>query len=236
MIEPTFMQEWESQYRECNWAVATGNESGLLALRFSLDTGLASMRDFGQRDPDISHSLRVRGPNELLIFLEWPEVGLPIFTCGSLAPGTRLHGEATYVRIPGPRMHVDPRYEYVDREAPTLPASEWLMDLIHANSSGHTTASVIEFRTFPNTALRVLLSFARRGDRWFCDFYESSGNAKVRGTLSYRSGDKVVSIAIRGGAFLDGNNRSRLYQGIETGHGSILLNLTSEQYNKLIAA
>jgi hypothetical protein len=108
------------------------------------------------------------------------------------------------------------------------------MDLIHANSSGHTTASVIEFRTFPNTALRVLLSFARRGDRWFCDFYESSGNAKVRGTLSYRSGDKVVSIAIRGGAFLDGNNRSLPRD--RTGHGSILLNLTSEQYNKLIAA
>jgi hypothetical protein len=32
------------------------------------------------------------------------------------------------------------------------------------------------------------------------------------------------------------NHRSRLYEGIEIGHGSILLNLTSDQYNKLIAA
>jgi hypothetical protein len=32
------------------------------------------------------------------------------------------------------------------------------------------------------------------------------------------------------------NNRSCLYEGIQIGHGSILLNLTSEQYSKLIAA
>jgi len=68
-----------------------------------------------------------------------------------------------------------------------------------------------------------------------CDFYESSGIAKVRKTLAYRSSDKVVSLAIRGSN--DGwHNRSRLYLGIQIGHGSILLNLTSEQYNKLIAA
>jgi hypothetical protein len=35
---------------------------------------------------------------------------------------------------------------------------------------------------------------------------------------------------------MDANNRSRLYQAIQIGHGSILLNHTSEQYNKLIAA
>jgi hypothetical protein len=81
-----------------------------------------------------------------------------------------------------------------------------------------------------------LLSFERRGERWLCDFYESSGTAKVRKTLSYRSSDKIVSLAVRGGAFMKRNNRSRLYQGIEIGHGSILLNLTSDQYSKLIAA
>jgi hypothetical protein len=31
-------------------------------------------------------------------------------------------------------------------------------------------------------------------------------------------------------------NRVRLYREIKIGHGSILLNLTSEQYNRLIAA
>jgi hypothetical protein len=41
---------------------------------------------------------------------------------------------------------------------------------------------------------------------------------------------------MRGGAIMDSDNRSRLYRGIQVGHGSILLNLTSEQYNKLIAA
>jgi hypothetical protein len=41
---------------------------------------------------------------------------------------------------------------------------------------------------------------------------------------------------MRGGAIINYENRVRLYREIEIGHGSILLNLTSEQYNKLIAA
>ena len=45
------IEHWENQYPECNWAVATGEESGVFAIKFSLDTGLATMREFGERDP-----------------------------------------------------------------------------------------------------------------------------------------------------------------------------------------
>jgi len=93
-----------------------------------------------------------------------------------------------------------------------------------------------ECLTSPDVARCVLLSFERRGERWFCDFYEASGTAKVRKTLSYRSSSKVVSLATRGGAFMKQSDRSRLYQGIQIGHGRIPLNLTSDQYEKLIAA
>jgi hypothetical protein len=41
---------------------------------------------------------------------------------------------------------------------------------------------------------------------------------------------------MRGGASLNYENRVRLHREIEIGHGNILLNPTSEQYNKLIAA
>jgi hypothetical protein len=115
-----------------------------------------------------------------------------------------LNLPTSYVPIPGPGMQVHPHCEYVDREAPALPASEWLIDLIHAGSGGQRTSRLLACRPLPNTALCVLLSFQRRGDRWFCDFYESSGIAKVRKTLAYRSSDKVVSLAIRGGAMMDG--------------------------------
>src|SRR5271168_4407584 len=60
------IEHWENQYPECNWAVATGKESGVFAIKFSLDTGLATMREFGERDPDTWNTLQVRGPNELL--------------------------------------------------------------------------------------------------------------------------------------------------------------------------
>ena len=229
----TQIEQWETQYPECSWAVATGSDSSVFALNFSLDTAVTSMREFGEHDPDLSRTLQVRGPNEIFTFLEWPVCGLS--TCGqdTLATGVRLLEEGNYVPIPGPG---DRHYEYVDREAPTLPPSEWLMDLIHLDSGEHGGARILAFRPLPDAALCVLLSFELRGERWFCDFYESSGIAKVCKTLSYRSSDQVVSLAVRGGAFMKRNNRSRLYEGIQVGRGRIPLNLTSDQYKKLIAA
>lgn len=230
------IEHWENQYPECNWAVTTGEESGVFAIKFSLDTGLATMREFGERDPRISRTLQVRGPKEILTFLEWPAAGLPICNCGVIAPGACLLGEESNVRIPGPGMHVHPHCEYVDREAPALPASEWLMERIHQGGHRYGGVQLLTFSRLPNVAQCVVLRFERKDDRWFCDFYESSGVARIRETLIYCSSETVVSLAMRGGAIISYENRVRLYRGIEIGHGSILLNLTSEQYNKLIAA
>ena len=230
------IEQWEREHPESAWAVAAGSESAVFALNFSLDAGAESMREFGECDPDLSHTLQMRGPNELVTFHEWPACGLLSWARGIVAPGVRLSEEGSYVPIPGPGISADRHYEYIDSEAPALPPSEWLMDLIHADSGGHGGARILAFRPSPDAALCVLLSFERRGERWLCDFYESSGTAKVRKTLAYRSSDKVVTLAIRGGAFMKRNHRSRLYEGIEIGHGSILLNLTSDQYKKLIAA
>lgn len=104
------------------------------------------------------------------------------------------------------------------------------------DSGGHRGARILAFRPAPNAVPCVLLSFERRGDRWYCDFYEGSGTAKVRKTLCYGSSDKVVSLAVKGGAFARPNTRCNLFATIEVGRGRILLNLTSDQYKKLIAA
>lgn len=230
------IEHWENEYPECNWAVTTGKLSGVFALKFSLDTGCATMRELGERDPDISRTLQVRGPNELLAFLEWPAAGLPAFAGGMIAPGARLQGEEEYIPIPGPCMHIHPRYEYVDREAPVLPASECVMEHIHQSAIRHGEPPLLAFTPLPIVSQCVLLRFERKNNRWFCDFYESSGVARIRGILAYRFSEMVVSLAMRGGAIVNYESRVRLYQGIETGHGSIFLNLTSEQYDKLIAA
>lgn len=233
----TQIEHWENQYPECAWAVATGSESGIFVLHFSLDGGAVSMQEFGERDPDLPRTLQVRGPNELLAFREWPACGLLPWAHGNIAtPGVRLSEEGSYVPIPGPGMSIHRRYEYVDPEAPALPPSEWLMDMIHAGNSGNRTARILNFRPSPDAPRCVLLNFERRGERWLCDFYEASGTAKVRKTLAYGSSEKVVTIAIRGGAFIKHDQRARLYEGIEVGHGRILLNLNSDQYSKLLAA
>jgi Bifunctional DNA primase/polymerase, N-terminal len=230
------IEHWENQYPGCNWAVATGEESGVFAIKFSLDTGLATMQEFGERDPGISRTLQVRGPNELLTFLKWPAAGLSICNCGVIAPGACLLGEESYVPIPGPGMRVHPHCEYVDREAPAQPASEWLMERLHQGGSRNGGGQLLAFSRLPNVAQCVLLRFERKGNRWLCDFYESSGVARIRETLIYRSSETVVSLATRGGAIINYKNRVRLYREMRIGRGSVLLNLTSEQYNKLIAA
>jgi Bifunctional DNA primase/polymerase, N-terminal len=230
------IEHWENQYPECNWAVAPGEESGVFAIKFSLDTGLATMQEFGERDPGISRTLQVRGPNEILTFLEWSAVGFPISNCGVIAPGACLLGEESYVPIPAPGMHVHPHCEYVDREVPALPVSEWLMERIHQGAHRYGGVQLLKFSRLPNVAQCVVLRFERKDDRWCCDFYESTGVARIRTTLIYRSSETVVSLAMRGGAIKNYENLVRLYRGIEVGHGSVLLNLTSEQYNKLIAA
>jgi hypothetical protein len=143
---------WENQYPECSWAVAIGEESGVFAIKSSLDTGLATMREFGERDPRISRTLQVRRPNELLTFLEWPAAGSPIRTCCMTAPGARLLGEESYVPIPGPGMQIHLHYEYVDREAPALPASEWLMERIHQGGHRYGGAQLLAFNPLPNVA------------------------------------------------------------------------------------
>jgi hypothetical protein len=156
------IEHWENQYPECNWAVATGKESGVFAIKFSLDTGLATMREFGERDPDVSRTLQVRGPNELLTFLEWPAAGLPVWTCGMIAPGAPLRGEESYVPIPGSGMHIYPHCEYVDRESPALPASEWLMERIRQNGSRYGGIQLLALNPQPNAARVYCSALSRR--------------------------------------------------------------------------
>jgi hypothetical protein len=62
------VEQWETQYPECRWAVATGSESRIFAVTFTLDTAVTSMREFGELDPDLSRTLQVQGPNEIFIF------------------------------------------------------------------------------------------------------------------------------------------------------------------------
>jgi hypothetical protein len=230
------IERWEQQYPECAWAVATGSESAVIALNFSLDEGSASIREFGERDFTLSSTLQLLGSNELFTFLEWSTVVLPPWTPGMIAPGVRLLEAGDYVRIPGPGISAHHQYEYLDREAPIRPPSAWLMNLIHGDSRMPPVARILAFRPSPDVARCVLLDFERRGELWFCDFYEASGTAKLRKTLSYHSSNKVMLLAIRGGAFTKQNERSRLCEGIEIGHGRIPLKLTPDQYEKLIAA
>jgi hypothetical protein len=50
----TQIEQWQTEYPDCSWAVATGSESQVFALTFSIDTAVINMRKFGELDPDRS--------------------------------------------------------------------------------------------------------------------------------------------------------------------------------------
>jgi hypothetical protein len=52
--------------------------------------------------------------------------------------------------------------------------------------------------------------------------------------LHFASSDKIVELVERGGGFSDQESRLMLNQGIERGRGGVFLNLTDEQYAKLM--
>ncbi|HZZ15999.1 MAG TPA: hypothetical protein VFE08_08580 [Candidatus Sulfotelmatobacter sp.] len=97
-------------------------------------------------------------------------------------------------------------------------------------------ARILPFPLNSTFTRKVLLIFTWRIDCWICDFYGMRGSGKIVKTLRFRTGEKVIAVAARGGAALDADDQVRLSDGIEKGKGTIVLNLTRDQYERLLAA
>jgi hypothetical protein len=111
-----------------------------------------------------------------------------------------------------------------------------LLAFINGAVAKQKPIEVIPFPPASTSTHSVLLIFARKNDRWICDFYSTQGNRKIAKTLTFRTSKKVVTLVERGGASMDPGHQLALFSGIEKGQGKIVLNLTKYQYEKLIAA
>jgi hypothetical protein len=112
----------------------------------------------------------------------------------------------------------------------------WLMEYICAVMAKRASVRIPLFPVVSASTRSVLLIFTCRIDHWVCDFYGVGGGGKIAKTLTFRTKEKAITLAARGGAAIDTNDRVRLSDGIEKGQGTIFLNLTKNQYEKLLAA
>lgn len=85
----------------------------------------------------------------------------------------------------------------------------------------------------PEQRHRVYMSFMDRYG-WQCQFLEADLRTALPRRLHFASSDKIVELVERGGGFSDQESRLMLNQGIERGRGGVFLNLTDEQYAKLM--
>ncbi|RZU35472.1 hypothetical protein [Edaphobacter modestus] len=70
-------------------------------------------------------------------------------------------------------------------------------------------------------------------DGWYCQFLEADLKTSLPRTFTFRTAAKIREMHDRFGADKKLEDRQALDYAIETGRGSIWLNLTEEQYIKL---
>lgn len=80
---------------------------------------------------------------------------------------------------------------------------------------------------------RVYLSFQHRKG-WHVSFLESDLRTSLRKHLTFASEQKIIELAQRGNANLNLESRAAIRHGISTGRGGFYLNLSEEQYRKLL--
>jgi hypothetical protein len=80
---------------------------------------------------------------------------------------------------------------------------------------------------------RVYASFQCR-DGWHVSFLESDLKTSLRKHLMFTSEQKIVELAERGNADLNLESRAAIQHGIGIGRGGFYLNLTPEQYDRLV--
>ena len=68
---------------------------------------------------------------------------------------------------------------------------------------------------------------------WYCQFLEQDLKTLAGKSLHLRSPEKILEMARRGGAEMKLEDIQAIEYGISMGRGSVWLNLTNEQYQKL---
>jgi Bifunctional DNA primase/polymerase, N-terminal len=230
------IEQWQRQYPDCGWAVATGPHSRIFVLECSRDLGVHTFSTQYREELPFEDALQMRSPDGIVLFFRWPDSGFPTCRSELIAPGIHFRRTRSYVVIPSENAPKWARREFINREAPLQEAPSWLLAFINGAVAKQKPIEVIPFPLASTSTHSVLVIFARKNDQWICDFYSTQGNRKIAKTLTFHTSEKVVTLAERGGASMDTGHQLALISGIEKGQGRIVLNLTQYQYEKLLAA
>lgn len=124
------IEAWATQWPRCNWAVATGPDSGVFVLDVDGEKGMASLAALETKYeslPATRTSTTGRGEHR---WFRYPATSTVRNSTGRLGPGLDIRGNGGYVLVP-PSIHANGTpYEWRDAKAPTANAPDWLMELL----------------------------------------------------------------------------------------------------------
>ena len=128
--DPEQLLRWAAEHVNCNWAVATGEESGIVVLEMDRVLRQRVYHELMKNDPGEGDRMQqtltaMAGMGEAAArysFFRWPRCRPMRRLRLSFTPGVRLHGEEDYVLIPPSLRTNGERYVYVDPEADPLAA------------------------------------------------------------------------------------------------------------------
>jgi hypothetical protein len=69
------IEQWQREYPDCAWALATGPHSNVFALEASHDLGIQALRAHCSEESILENALQIRSQNRIILFFRWPNGG-----------------------------------------------------------------------------------------------------------------------------------------------------------------
>jgi hypothetical protein len=123
------IETWRTQYRNCNWGMATGPGSGVFVLDVDGELGAAALRSLQAKGNELPQTLVVSTGNGAHYYFRWPEGQIVRNSTGKLGERLDVRGDGGFVVIP-PSIHPNGApYAYTEQR-PIADAPRWLLDRI----------------------------------------------------------------------------------------------------------
>src|ERR1022692_2702226 len=120
---------WAHKWPECNWAVATGQDSGIWVLDVDGESGKDSLRSLVEKHGKLAKTITVTTARGQHFYFAYPVSGTIRNSVGKLGHGLDVRGDGGYALVP-PSIHsTGARYEWTSLLNEFVPACApaWLL-------------------------------------------------------------------------------------------------------------
>jgi hypothetical protein len=142
------LEQLASEYPDSNWALATGQASGVFVLEVDSERGRTALHALSEDEWDCGETLQSKAGDTWHAFFRWPAG----FTnrINIVAPGLRIRGEDDFVLIPPSRQSSGVLHTYVNPDVGIATTPTWLLNLAFRKPEGQSSGKILPFPKSPS--------------------------------------------------------------------------------------